>query len=980
MVTNLYKALSIKERYDALNNNTIVEYNNQSMVYWRSNMTIIDNSQFDEMLFYNGFDETIFSEAVNYKVDEELKSLYISQLNKLEWYQFYIKVLDSVNEHEYKIKNELHTICQDFLDYAYNIVTNYLKSINFKFSFSIDEVADNLINQLENTLSIYTSRATILDINLKRDEGLLDGDNSENRFSDYIEQAQSVKFKVNFFEKYPVLARNLSITTIYFINNIKTVLNHLNDDIEKLRNHFKNKLEVLEVIEFGEGDTHSFGKSVCKLKFQDQTLIYKPKNLEINKSFDEFITRFNQYSNNHKIKNPDYLLIHDHCYESFVEYLPCHNTDDLADYYYNFGKLLSVVYYLNGTDMHMENLIASGKDPVLVDLETLIQQPMIPSRESGSNGDLFTLYFEKVTRTLMLPDETRYLIAQGQDLSALDGRHTPDALKGIKVINEGTDIIRYEESIFDMPGSQNIPYLSNNDTIDYNEYTNEIIEGFEHGARLLKSMANKFNEHFSFFDNVLTRVVLRNTSQYDTILKNLQHPDMLSEMLDQEKIYENLWSHPFPNKDLIRSECDQLRNLDIPIFFNNTDSKNVTDPFNNNFVDFFNYKPYEYLKKSINNFSDEDIKKQIDISTIHFSGFQHDKKSELENRTINKEEIINDISISKEVEYIADSIISTSDYIDGVHLWFAPSNIRDDKWSTNIISDDLYNGKSGVFLFFYYLSNYNKDSKYIDFYNNLVNEIDEVQNVSASSNLGLSSELGYFHAISLINDFGEHKVTFRKYIRHIANNIDDIDKFTNAKIDFINGYLPVINSLVRYYEKFGDISYLGTAFKYFDKLLYDMKTYEAKDGYGHGIYCIKNTYNIIFKYLGKEDKDKFEQRLHDIGAVKYTEMPKWCNGYLGKYALNPIKYKKEIEEVLLQPNDTLCHGNMGTLDLLVSSESEMTMDFISNIISTKNKYGTYKLMDTPKIKNVSLYSGLSGIGYELLRVINDDSMPSLLDF
>jgi|SRR5215510_15999712 hypothetical protein len=47
--------------------------------------------------------------------------------------------------------------------------------------------------------------------------------------------------------------------------------------------------------------------------------------------------------------------------------------------------LLCIVYALCGTDFHSENMIASGDQPVLVDLETLLT-PGLPESVGGPKG------------------------------------------------------------------------------------------------------------------------------------------------------------------------------------------------------------------------------------------------------------------------------------------------------------------------------------------------------------------------------------------------------------------------------------------------------------------------------------------------------------------------------------------------------------------------------------------------------------------
>ena len=52
-------------------------------------------------------------------------------------------------------------------------------------------------------------------------------------------------------------------------------------------------------------------------------------------------------------------------------------------FYHRQGALLALLYVLDGTDMHYENLIAVGEQPVLVDVETLFHPSHAPAGASA---------------------------------------------------------------------------------------------------------------------------------------------------------------------------------------------------------------------------------------------------------------------------------------------------------------------------------------------------------------------------------------------------------------------------------------------------------------------------------------------------------------------------------------------------------------------------------------------------------------------
>ena len=56
--------------------------------------------------------------------------------------------------------------------------------------------------------------------------------------------------------------------------------------------------------------------------------------------------------------------------KNFLDHCLCETEYELQNFYIRFGEILALSYILNATDLHMENLIAYGEYPVIIDLET----------------------------------------------------------------------------------------------------------------------------------------------------------------------------------------------------------------------------------------------------------------------------------------------------------------------------------------------------------------------------------------------------------------------------------------------------------------------------------------------------------------------------------------------------------------------------------------------------------------------------------
>ncbi|WP_155729059.1 DUF4135 domain-containing protein, partial [Staphylococcus capitis] len=268
------------------------------------------------------------------------------------------------------------------------------------------------------------------------------------------------------------------------------------------------------------------------------------------------------------IKVPKTKVFSTHSYEELIEYEPCSNNRELKDYYYNYGFLMGIIYYLNGNDIHYENLISNNVHPVVVDYETLLQQPINFENVDSKNNQLIEKNFFRISKTALLPNASMNIKTNEAsiDISALSGQFQEQAVSGYKISNIRTDNMRYEEVKLDFSGSQNIPTEDVNSR-SYMKYKDEIKLGFSESANLIRKLANNYEENFSMFKNIQLRVIFRNTSNYDNILYHIKHPDLQKNMLDRDKILYNLWALPLTNKEIIKSEKKQMYDLDIPIFF-----------------------------------------------------------------------------------------------------------------------------------------------------------------------------------------------------------------------------------------------------------------------------------------------------------------------------------------------------------------------------------------------------------------------------
>ena len=168
---------------------------------------------------------------------------------------------------------------------------------------------------------------------------------------------------------------------------------------------------------------------------------------------------------------------------------------------------------------------------VIIDLETFIQQPN--SFNDDVLNEKINYEFDSVKRTLLLESRLRQNdVNEGIDISAINGKgYVMDEV--LVPINMYTDMVRYEKQRVQIKGAKNLPF-SEKYSRNVKKYINEILTGFSYvyDAFLELKDDSCFRDVIKKFSGVQVRHIIRNTDQYDTILRHSMHPEHLMDMLD----------------------------------------------------------------------------------------------------------------------------------------------------------------------------------------------------------------------------------------------------------------------------------------------------------------------------------------------------------------------------------------------------------------------------------------------------------------
>ncbi len=301
---------------------------------------------------------------------------------------------------------------------------------------------------------------------------------------------------------------------------------------------------LLSLEESGVGNLHRGGHSVIILHFQaNQQLVYKPKSLAVDLHFQELLEWLNDRSTLPSFRTLTILDKGIYGWTEFVVTSGCTTPTEVQYFYQRQGGYLALLYILDATDFHFENLIASGEHPMLIDLESLLH-PHIPNLETSIYGQPGVRAMEQsVLRPILLPQ--RILSSKdevGIDISGLGGQGGQAVPRPVFAWHGlGTDQMRLTLQRVTLPGKHNRAMFNGVET-DICDYQEHILAGFTAIYHLVMRHKKEFIEGpLAHFAHDEIRCLLRSTRIYQAVLNTSLHPTMLHDELDRMRTFEYLW-------------------------------------------------------------------------------------------------------------------------------------------------------------------------------------------------------------------------------------------------------------------------------------------------------------------------------------------------------------------------------------------------------------------------------------------------------
>lgn len=911
------------------------------------------------------------------------------------------------------------------LDTAWSWLLEGIRSLEERYPaapFDAATAGPLLAANLPRAVLPLVGRAMVSELQIARSEGRLAGETPEERYQSFLDGLLDPARALALLRQYPVLARALVETLDRWVFVRLELLERLARDAPRLAGG------PLVELRTGLGDPHRGNRTVSLVRFASGLrLVYKPKSLAVEAAFQRLLDWTVEKGFSPAFRTLRILDRGEYGWIEFAEAAPCPNEDAVRRFYLRQGGSLALLWLLEATDFHRENLIAAGEHPVLVDLEalfdpeprqkTVLDIGLLPSRIWREGG------------------------GEGVDLSGLTGAGGQSAPPVLQPEGVGTDEMRYEMKPVEIPASDNLPIL-NGEPVTVTRYTDEILDGFQRMVRLILEHRRELaapGGPLDGFAEAEVRVIARPTRNYVLLLFESSHPFFLTDALDRDRLLDRLWLAVPGQPDLERLIPAERRDLlrgDVPIFTTRPGTRDVWSSDGERFPDLQPDTGLERVRRRLEQLDENELVRQSwlvrnSLAAIDIPWGQHPLYDFREADPPSREELLAAAArIGDRLELLA--LRGSSD----AH-WYTAQTVGQSKhWSLQPARLDLYFGIPGIALFLACLGEVTGEGRFAEIARaaavTLRGQIEQDQTLAE-----IGAYSGWGGVVWVLTHLGvlwDDEELLREAERIAVEKIQPRIREDEA-CDLIGGSAGALASLLTLHEVHPSDRLLEIAAECGERLLARALPTEHGLGWPHPVAGPTPLAGLshgaagiawpLLRLAALTGDPRFRDAA--LGALRYERslyrpdkrnwpdlrqgtapegapephlMWAWCHGApgvgLGRIAglpwLDDSTVRAEIENAVESTiengfgrNHSLCHGDLGNLELVTLAAkklgrtdwNERAGRISGGILASLAERGP--LFGLPGgTQPIGMMTGLAGIGYGLLRLAAPERVPSVL--
>lgn len=789
--------------------------------------------------------------------------------------------------------------------------------------------------------TLYTEFRTFLALNHPKTFANEGGDNRNNdrrtdAYKSFIHDLHSADRLEKLVSTYPVMGRWLTTVITQWVDAIREIDARLDRDWEALHERFGiAKQSSISDLDYVSADSHAKGRLVIEVSFNDGTqILYKPKSVTGEQLFDTFLKDVDR-TTGINFKKKTILDRDSYGWIRKLNHEACDTPAEITNYYTRAGGLLGAAYLLYLNDGHHENILASGQYPMLIDVETLL----VPKLSVFTPDDRHPIVEEQINGgvywTGLLPQHRKQ--PELDNPPVLNGLVQPkvpysDDEMSNKWVNLNTDDMRLEyrdNAVESLDSPSNIPKLGDRPQ-SLTEYIQQLQDGFT--AVCLAAVRDELSLNDKF-NGLTTRAVLRNTSEYDTILSALQDPDTLRDgrhityVLDG-LVTDYMQSHPEASEwGIYSAEQIALRRLDIPRF--TADSQSGTLTFDDQQFDRGVEIPgYTRAEERFNSLTREQIAEQRDYIQLAIRPHKYTTRPDNRLPTPNNKIISpSDNTYQSEGESYqspADTDVAKAIYHKIIQQsvpenncefgWLKRRRTPEDQLELAPMQEELYNGRLGIAVFCAMLVETTDVSHARSTAQELADQAVDAyrDNIGwQSDNIGLAGGVGsYIYGFTLLGRYLDSK--YYQTATAIADKVTEDTIAEAEEGELMSGVGGLCLALLALYSDTKKKQYRDKAIVC-GEYLCKHHTFSDSDrsegpltGFAHGIAGIQYTLEQVQKYAPHE-RPRFREVIEQLDSYKAKEFNPSVSNWPDRRSYGP------------EFTDSWCHGRAGIVQALLAS-------------------------------------------------------------
>lgn len=898
-------------------------------------------------------------------------------------------------------------------------------------------ITDALLGALRRRLIPIVTRPLILEMNVLKLQGQLPGNNATERFEQFIRHLKDNDYCQKVLTEYQEMARCIDVTVNQWRSHSRELIERISEnwaEIVPLNPGFVAGSSRLITLKCESGDTHNHGRSVAILIFSDGgKVVYKPRSMQLDACYNDFIKAQNALKGSYGFEYFAVLDKGDYGFCQFVEQKPLINQDDAGLFYERFGALSALMYCLGATDIHFENIVAMGAQPVIVDLETLLS----PQTDNS--------FPYSVISTDMLPMRT--WVSKDKDGVDLGGVSAKDGdvadTQGFGVVNFNSDEMAWGKVTNRLSDGKNLP-LFNGQVQTFDEHIDRVVLGFE---QYLKFFINHKTAVFSQAQALKgllkqpVRYVVQSTYLYIQILHASFHPDLMRNQSDRIAYIERILGRYIDSSQVdgdrvdqhrVMSELEALLDNNIPIFHSSPQDTALYSGETKISNDYFSSTGAQCYFDRIAKLDDKQLAFQRfllalsltqshpDLSSRYIDSFMPgcpaDVGQSLEQRCIDG------------AKQVAKCLSNTALLCDTEITWLGYEQTPT-TWSLKELSENSYDGRAGILLFFACLGDITGQKDYQQMAEKILATVSCKFNSSDMlKQNGFAGIGGYLYVLAhLAKIWPKNALVNTQIARCLSQLASKVEQ--DVHNDFIAGNAGAILALLNLMDNsdFADKALeiadsagqrlLNNAqLQHFDCSWINSEGHQMISGFSHGNSGMALALNRLFEFTDNiQYLDAARKAVHTENAYYHQDADNWrddksqnncafqstwCHGAPGIALTRVLAKHLQSEQqkdwdltacinALTAPptldNHSLCHGILGNLDILhtvalkqndkalLSLFKEKVCEQLNLIAQDGFRSATPQNQIQP-----NLMTGIAGMGLMLLRTACVNKIPNVL--